>query len=103
MSCEIDMVDQIEVGKKGKKLGCVRVRWFIAGNVEVAGDGEVRTGGSEGKKRCEFFEKGRERCRVIGVGWSVDVEDGKRIRNFREEDGRGLEGKVTRVWFEVCR
>lgn len=41
------MVCEVVVSEHGEELSCFRVRRFIAGNVEVTGDGKVGTGASE--------------------------------------------------------
>ena len=44
MCWEVDVVDKVEIRQKRKELSCLRVRQFITGNVEVAGDDKVGTG-----------------------------------------------------------
>ena len=44
MCWEVDVVDKVEIRQKRKELSCLRVRRFITGDVEVAGDDKVGTG-----------------------------------------------------------
>mgnify|MGYP003487586732 FL=1 len=44
MCWEGGVVDKVEIRQKRKELSCLRVRRFITGDVEVAGDDKVGTG-----------------------------------------------------------